>query len=189
MLTVILAGGASRRMGRDKAMLPYGDTTLLQHLVEKYQMLGPVAVSVNRAGKYPITGAAELVDRFPDCGPLNGVVSAFAETDAEEVLLTAVDLPYGDPMLAKRLNELRGDADVCILQRGKKGLEPLFAIYGRSCGSAAESCLSVGKHSVFALLDRVKLRSVLPEELPEFDLETILKNVNTPEDYAALTEV
>ena len=188
MLTVILAGGASRRMGRDKAMLPFGDATLLQHLIEKYRTLGPVAVSVNQAGKYPFSDAAELVDRFPDCGPMNGIVSAFSDTDADELFLTAVDLPYGDPKLAQRLSELRGDADLCILRRGKKGVEPLFAVYGRNCGSAAHECLSAGNYSVFELFSRVKLRYVLPEELPEFDLDRILRNVNTPEDYQALSD-
>lgn len=186
MLTVILAGGASRRMGRDKAMLPFGGTTLLQYLIDKYSALGPVAVSVNEAGKYPFHGALELPDRFPDCGPMNGIVSAFAATDAEEILLTAVDLPHGDPALALRLSALRGDAELCILQRGKKGVEPLFAVYGRSCGAAAADCLAEGKNSLFALFDRIRPRYVLPEELPEFALDRILENVNTPEDYQKL---
>ena len=188
MLTVILAGGASRRMGRDKAMLPYGDKTLLQHLIDQYTPLGPVAVSVNEAGKYAFSGATELPDRYPDCGPMNGLVSAFAETDAEELFLTAVDLPRGDPALVLRLAALRGKADVCILGRGKKGVEPLFAVYGRSCGAAAEACLASGKKSMFDLFDAVTVRCVLPEELPEFDLARILTNVNTPEDYQAFLE-
>ena len=188
MLTVILAGGASRRMGRDKAMLPYGGTTLLQYTINQYAALGPVAVSVNRAGKYAFSGAAELTDRFPDCGPLNGLVSAFAESDAEELLLTAVDLPFGDPALAQRLSELRGGADLCILRRGKKGVEPLFAVYGRRCGDAAEVCLAAGKKSVFDLFELVDVRYVEPAELPEFDLERILTNVNTPEEFAAIQD-
>ena len=186
MLTVILAGGASRRMGRDKAALPYAGTTLLQYQIDRYAALGPVAVSVAQMGRYPVSGAMELPDRYPDCGPLNGLVSAFAETDAAELLLTAVDLPHGDLSLARRLGELRGDADLCILRRGKKGIEPLFAVYGRPCGAAAECCLAQGKKSVFELLERVSVRYVTPEELPEFDLDHILTNVNTPEEYLAL---
>ena len=186
MLTVILAGGASRRMGRDKAMLPYGNTTLLQTLIHKYQALGPVAVSVNQAGKYTGCGVPELVDRYPDWGPMNGLLSAFSETDAEEVFLTAVDLPFGDPELVQRIAALRGNADVSILKRGKKGVEPLFAVYGRSCAAAAERCLNAGKKSMFDLLESTEQRLILPDELPEFDLEHILRNVNTPEDYAAI---
>ena len=80
MLTVILTGGASRRMGRDKAMLKLGGKTMLQHLIDKYSTLGEVAVSVNERGRFPFAGARELADEFPDMGPLNGLVSAFSKT-------------------------------------------------------------------------------------------------------------
>ncbi len=186
MLTVILTGGASRRMGRDKALLPFGDGTLLQTLIDRYAALGPVGVSVDEAGRFPFQGASELTDAFPGAGPMNGVVSGFRATEEEELLLTAVDLPYGDPALARRLSALRGGADVCLVQRGPKGIEPLFAVYGRGCLGAAEACLAGGRRSLMALLDRVQGRSVTPEELLGFDLTRIFTNVNTPEDYERL---
>lgn len=186
MLTVILSGGGSRRMGRDKAMLPYGGKTLLQYLIDQYSAHGPVAVSVNEKGRFPFEGAVELVDRYPDLGPLNGIVSAFAETDADAIFLTATDLPYGDYALAEKLNALRGKADACILKRGKKGMEPLYAIYGRNCGEAAMDCLAAGQKSFFDLLERLNVRYVNPEEVAEFDLEHILTNVNTPEEFEKL---
>lgn len=186
MLTVILTGGASRRMGRDKAMLPCGGRTMLQYLIDKYAVLGPVAVSVNAAGRFAFTGARELPDRWPDAGPLNGLAAAFSETDADEVFLTGTDLPCGDPALVRRLATLRGEADACILKRGKKGMEPLFAVYGPRCGEAAKRCLAAGKRSFFELLEGLSVRFVQPEELPAFDLDRLLTNVNTPEEYAKL---
>ena len=186
MLTVILTGGSSRRMGRDKALLPFGDGTLLQTLIDRYAALGPVGVSVDAAGRFPFHGASELTDAFPGQGPMNGVISGFRATQAEELLLTAVDLPYGDPALARRLSELRGGADVCLVSRGPKGIEPLFAVYGRGCLAAAEACLAEGRRSLMALLDRVQVRRVTPEELSGFDLPRVFTNVNTPEDYQQL---
>ena len=185
MLTVILAGGASRRMGRDKATLPYCGGTLLQYQIDRYRPLGSVAVSVAEKAKYPFTGALELVDRYPDAGPLNGILAGFS-TGAPELLLTAVDLPYGDPALALRLAALRGTADICMLRRGTKGVEPLFAVYGSGCAAAAEACLREGKRAMTELFALCSVRYVLPEELPEFDLDRCLRNVNTPEDYAQL---
>lgn len=186
MVTVILAGGSSRRMGRDKAMLPYEGTTLLQYLINKYRTLGSVMVSVNYAGKYAFEGAIEIVDRYPDCGPLNGLVSVFDYTDEDSVFLTAVDLPYGDPTLAKQMELLRGEADICALRRGKKGVEPLFAVYSRLCGIAAEKCLESGKKSVFQIMEQFNVRYIDPEEVAEFDLEHIMTNVNTPEEFQKL---
>ena len=183
MLTVILAGGASRRRGRDKALLPWGGGTLLHSLINRYSALGPVAVSVNAAGRFAFTGAAELADCFPDMGPLNGLVSGFAETDAAELFLTAYDLPFVDPALAKFLAESRGSSDACVLRRGVRGAEPLFAVYGRGCLPAALAALKRGERSVLALLRRIDVRYVSPEETPGFDLERCLTNVNTMEEY------
>ena len=72
------------------------------------------------------------------------------------------------------------------MRRGVKGIEPLFAVYARSCLPVAEDCLREGRKSLRALLDAVDVRYVSPEELREFDLERIFTNVNTPEEYAAL---
>ncbi len=182
MYTVILTGGSSRRMGRDKALLPYDGGTFLQTLIDRFSQGGPVGVSVDRAGRFPIRGAAELVDGFPGQGPLNGVVSGFRATTEDALLLTAVDLPFADPALASKLNELRGGADVCALRFGPKRIEPLFAIYGRGCLAPAEECLSKGRRSLLALFECVSVRYAVPEELPGFDLSRIFTNVNTPED-------
>lgn len=186
MLTVILTGGSSRRMGRDKALLPYAGGTLLQTLVSRFGAFGPVGVSVDRTGRFPVSGATELIDRYPGAGPMNGVVSGFRETEADELLLTAVDLPYADPALALRLSALRGGADACVVRRGADGIEPLFAVYGRGCLAAAEDCLAQGRRSLRALLERVEVRYALPKELPGFDLERIYTNVNTQEEYRRL---
>ena len=183
VLTVILTGGSSRRMGRDKALLPYAGSTLLQTLIDRYAAGGTVGVSVDQAGRFPFHGALELVDMFPGRGPMNGIVSGFRMTEETSMLLTAVDLPYGDMALAKRLDALRGKADACVLRFGPKGIEPLFAVYGRSSLEAAEACLAGNRRSLLALLDRINVRYAVPEELPGFDLAHIFTNVNTPEDY------
>ena len=185
MLTVILTGGASRRMGRDKAMLKIGEKTMLQHLIDKYSVLGEVAVSVNESGRFPFEGALELVDKFPDMGPLNGLVSAFSETDAECLFLTGTDLPLGEAKLAEKLVELCKGYDACVMKRGLKGFEPLFAVYTRACAAPAEECLSEGRRSFMALFDRVNIRYVEESELSEFNLDSILTNVNTAEEFDA----
>ena len=79
-----------------------------------------------------------------------------------------------------------GEADACLVRRGVKGIEPLFAVYSRACLPVAERCLQEGRKSLRAMLDAVNVRYVSPEELPGYDLERIFTNVNTPEEYAAL---
>jgi molybdopterin-guanine dinucleotide biosynthesis protein A len=180
---VILAGGMSRRMGRDKAQLPFFGETMLARLVRIYQPCFDVtAVSVNRPGRFDTYGALEVVDRRPGDGPMAGLEAAFLDTGADVIFLTGTDLPFGDPALAQRLLEKRGAHDACVI-RSAKGLEPLFAVYAAPCLEAAQRCLDQGRRSMFQVLRQVDALELTAQDLPGFDLERVLRNVNDPEEY------
>lgn len=175
MMIVILTGGQSRRMGRDKALLDWDGQPMSLALAKKYESLGPVAFSVDREGRFPHGTYRELVDKYPGQGPLNGLVSAFLDTDEELILLTATDMPEATVEAAMHLQEKLGEQDACIY-RG----EPLFGLYRRRCLAAARRCLEEGKRSfkdLFAEIDVLRL------EPPAGDL---FRNLNTPEEYEAL---
>lgn len=181
---VILAGGMSRRMGRDKAALPFGEETMLSHLVRLYRPHFDItAVSVNTAGRFETYGALEVVDRHPGDGPLAGLEAAFLDTDADLIFLTGTDLPLGDPALAHHLMEVRGDHDACLI-RSAKGLEPLFAIYSSTCLDAVRKSLEEGRRSMFSMLQQVHTLELSAESLTDFNVQRILTNVNDPEEYA-----
>lgn len=189
MLAVILTGGKSSRMGRDKAMLPVGGVPMARLLIERFRAAGfDVAVSVDRAGRFPLEGETELPDAFPGEGPLNGLYSAFTRTSESAVFFTATDLPGGDPALAKKLFSLLGEHDACLIRRADGRVETLFGVYARSCLPAAARCLKEGRRAVRAALEGLRVRWVEEAELPEWELERVLRNVNTPEEYAALGE-
>lgn len=185
---VILAGGMSRRMGRDKAALPFGEETMLSRLVRIYRpYFDMIAVSVNTAGRFDTAGALEIVDRHPGDGPMAGLEAAFLDTGADVIFLTGTDLPLGDPALAKHLLELRGDHDVCLI-RSVKGPEPLFAVYSSSCLDAVRKSLEEGRRSMSSMLQKVRTLEIPAESLTEFNVQQILTNVNDPEEYARVLE-
>ena len=181
-IAVILTGGMSRRMGRDKGALILEGETLIARLVRR---CGPafdgVYVSVNQAGRFNTAGAPELVDLHPGHGPMAGLEAAFAQTDADLVFLTAVDLPFGTPGLARRLAELRGEEDLCYIRRADGRPEPLFALYTRACQVPLAACLEEGRRSFRALFERVRAREVREEE-DGVPLDRLLMNVTCPED-------
>lgn len=186
---VILAGGMSRRMGRDKAALPFGEETMLSHLVNTYRPhFDLTAVSVNRTGRFDTAGAVEVVDRRPGDGPMAGLESAFLDTGADVIFLTGTDLPLGDPALALHLMELRGEHDACLI-RSARGIEPLFAVYSRACLSAAQSALDEGRRSMLQILNRVDTLEIPAETLTGFDVERVLTNVNDPAEYAKILKL
>lgn len=181
---VILAGGMSRRMGRDKAALPFGEETMLSHLVRIYRPYFDItAVSVNTAGRFDTAGALEIVDRHPGDGPMAGLEAAFLDTGADVIFLTGTDLPLGDPALAKHLLDARGDHDVCLI-RSPKGPEPLFAVYSSTCLSVVQKALEEGRRSMFNILKQMNTLELPAESLTDFNVQQILTNVNDPEEYA-----
>ena len=181
---VILAGGLSRRMGRDKAQVELGGEPLLARQVRRWRAHFPsVWVSVDRPGRFDTYGAGELCDLRPgNQGPLAGLEAAFLGTEAERVFLTAVDLPFAEPELAGRVLEALECHQVCCLRWEDGRLEPLFAAYRRSCLPAVQACLEEGRRSFRGLLERVDCCYLTPAQLPGAALERMLFNVNTPEE-------
>ncbi|MCC8356655.1 MAG: molybdenum cofactor guanylyltransferase [Oscillospiraceae bacterium] len=174
MLIVILTGGASRRMGRDKAVLPLDGQTMALALAKKYERLGPVCFSVDRRDRFPAGAYDQLVDRWPGRGPLNGLVSAFSEREEDLLLLTATDMPAVEPEAALYLQARIGAHDACMFEG-----QPLFGLYRRSCLAPAVECLEAGEPSFRALLRRIDAL-VLPAEDEE-----MFANLNTPAEYDA----
>lgn len=185
---VILAGGMSRRMGRDKAALPFGEETMLSHLVHTYQPFFDVtAVSLNTPGRFDTAGAMEVVDRHPGDGPMAGLEAAFLDTGADVIFLTGTDLPFGDPALARFLLESLGEHDICLI-RSDKGPEPLFAVYSSACLPAIRKSLEEGHRSMYSVIQQMDTLELPAENLPQFDIGRILSNVNDPEEYAKALE-
>ena len=186
MLTVILTGGRSRRMGRDKATVPWEGGPACMTLAARYACLGPVAFSVAEKGRFPCGDYPELPDAFPDAGPLNGLYSAFTQTEEETVFLTATDLLMGDPELAQELLRRCGEHQGCAIRRTGGKMEPLFAIYKRSCLPAVEEALNSGRKAMMRVYDSCNILAVDEKELDRWDLDRTLFNMNTPEDWILL---
>lgn len=183
--TVILTGGRSRRMGRDKGNLPVGEGTLLERMIGRWTgVFDAVAVSVGEGERPLPAGVTALLDRHPGAGPMAGLEAALAELETDAVFLTAVDMPFGDAALARWMAERMGQADVCTIRRGGGRPEPLFALYRKSCLPAITRSLEAGRRSfVQGLFPFVEVEQVGEEELAAFDLERSLFNANSHEEW------
>jgi len=182
--TIILAGGQSTRMGRDKAGLELRGSTILQALAARFgRELGPVIVAARRGQKVELEGASVVRDVHPGCGPLGGLHAGLEASPDDENLLVACDMPFADPELGAHLLSLLDDHDA-VVPLIERGPEPLFAAYGKSCLPQAETSIGARELSMRSFLDRIDTVHVLETELSEFDpdLRSFL-NINTPEDY------
>ncbi len=184
---VILAGGESRRMKRDKLALPFGAATLLDSAVRRFSAcFDKVYISVADAGKYPELVAPRITDIYKGCGPMGGLHAALKSTEDEGVFLVAADLPYADPRAALRLMELCASDDICVMKDGESRYEPLFGYYKKSILPLVEKALEAGDYKLAALYDKAGLRVVTKAELGSLFTDNLLLNINYPEDYERL---
>lgn len=182
----IQAGGRSTRMGRDKALLPFQGTFLLDWTASRIAHLTDdlLVISIN----------PELVSRisypvFPDLvqgrGPLGGLQAALQYAKYEVVACVACDMPFVNPLLlaeeAHLLDEL--GVDVVIPEVGGQ-LEPLHAVYRKStCLPEIESTLMSGKSRLIDWHHAVKVHPMPEEVIRQFDPGRLaFFNINTPED-------
>ena len=148
---VVLAGGASRRMGRDKALLEVDGQRLVDRVVER---LAPVADHVWVArGDRPLGRADELADA-PECsGPLAGVLAALRASDAELLAVVPVDAPDPDPALVDRLAQhcrAGGRAAAVAITDGH--VQALHAVIASVATGAVEARVAAGERSPRRLL-------------------------------------
>lgn len=184
---VILAGGESRRMQRDKMELRFKTGSFLESAVKRFSAcFDEVYISVADPEKYPDIEAKRLVDEWKGCGPIAGLHSGLKNTEAEGIFLVAADLPYADPLAAKRMIELAGDSDICITADSASRFEPLFGYYKKSVLPHVVTALQAGDYKIAALLDKARLRIVTKSELGSLWNEKLLLNINYPEDYERL---
>lgn len=181
---VILAGGKSRRMGRDKLGLTIGGRTLLESAVIRFAAeFDDVYISVADAEKYPEIDARRVVDVHPGAGPLSGLHAALTTIPEDGVFLVAADLPDSSPRAAMRMIELCGGADACVIKQPDGLLEPLFGYYKKTLLRRCEDMLLSGERRMTELLSMSDTRYVSPTELGGLWDERMLRNINYPADY------
>lgn len=181
---VLLAGGGSKRMGRDKLMLEIGGMTMLESAAQRFAgVFNELCISVADVGKYPGIAARTIVDIRPGAGPLSGLHAALSVLRCDGVFLVAADLPFASPPAALRIAELGAGRDACIIRLRDGKIEPLFGYYARSLLPLCEEALRSGDNRMSEILYKANTRFISPEELGGLWDEKLIYNINYPEDY------
>jgi molybdopterin-guanine dinucleotide biosynthesis protein A len=181
---VVLAGGKSRRMGRDKLRLMVGGKPLLDRVCLALASRCDEILVVGGGGDTP-AGARHVPDLRPGRqGPLAGIEAGLLAARHRAVFVAAGDMPFltGD-LAGYLLGLLSGDVPAVVPDFGGS-LHPLCAAYGREVRPAVSAALDRGRRSVRELLEDLPgVRYVRQEELQRFGNPVLLlTNVNSPED-------
>jgi molybdopterin-guanine dinucleotide biosynthesis protein A len=182
LAAIVLAGGASRRMGRDKATMDFSGRTFVEHAVTTLAArCSPVFVVAAPGQPLPALDAEVLRDDVRGVGPLLATargLRAAADAGVERAFVCAVDMPY---LTVDLIDELVGPsvrlgADVVLPWDGRDHY--LAGVYRTSLASRAEEMVAAGERSMRALVDSVDTqRVVMPEQ-------RALTNVNAPADLS-----
>jgi molybdenum cofactor guanylyltransferase len=180
---VILAGGESRRMGRDKLPLEVGDTTLLERVHGALACCCDEILIVGGRGHAPAV-SRRIPDLRPGEGPLAGIEAGLLAARHRAVFIAAGDVPFltGD-LVEYLLGLLSGDVPAVVPDFGDRS-HPLCAAYGREVRPTVSAALDRGIRSVRELLRSLPgIRYVRKGELQRFgDPNLLLMNINSPED-------
>lgn len=185
----VVAGGRSRRMARDKALLPWGNGTLLDHAIARLrECCGTVRILSGAETRYLDRGLPVDPDDVPDAGPLGGLVTGLSRlADAPGVFL-AVDVPRVPVELLAHLLALAADWDA-VVPVSADGPQPVSAVYRASCLDPVRRRLAAGDRTMTCFWPDVRVRAVGVDELAAFGSPAALfANVNTPEDFRRLSE-
>ncbi len=180
---VILTGGKSTRMGRDKAALTLDGQSLFERI---HQVFSQVCAQVQIAGNRPDL-ATETLPAFADSYPgssLGGLHNALTNAQTEWVLVLPCDLPYPSAQLLQTLLAGRDGVQAVIPQTGQ-GIEPLVACYHRSILPLIESRLQHKQLRLIDLLDDLKICYLDEKSLPA-GWRRALINLNHPQDVERL---
>jgi molybdopterin-guanine dinucleotide biosynthesis protein A len=190
----VLAGGRSRRMGRPKALLPLGGSTLLQPLLASLEPLGHPVTLIAPHADVDADDLADALARFglpvtrdatPDAGPLAGLDAAFASTGAQRLLLLACDLPFlTTEFLCWLVAQARpGRGALPVDAEGR--LQPLCAVYDAACRPELSRRLQEGRLRMTEFAEGCGSRPLAYETWSRFDDGWLLRNVNEPADWEA----
>jgi molybdopterin-guanine dinucleotide biosynthesis protein A len=181
---VILAGGASSRMGSNKALLPYRGGRFIEAICRQLAELFPeVIVVTNMPEQYRFLPCRKVPDLFPNIGPLAGIHSGLCHSATPYIFAVACDMPNLNAELIRRLAAGAKGVDVVIPESGK-GLEPMHAFYGQGCRAAMEEALVAGDRKIVSFFERVTVRTVSHGEVAAVDPDfASFRNINTPDDY------
>jgi molybdopterin-guanine dinucleotide biosynthesis protein A len=171
-------------MGRDKALLPWGRGTLLDHALARLREASDdVRILAGAERRYEETGVPVIVDAVADAGPLGGVWTALRHLERPVGLFLAVDLPGVPAALLRRLVQETDDCDA-VVPVTRQGIEPLCAAYARTCLEPIRRRLEAGQRKMTSFWPDVRVRELRETELAAFgEVDALFRNVNTAEEY------
>lgn len=175
---VVLAGGKSRRMRQDKALLTSEGETFISRVVKTLeQRFVHVFISANITGRYAFLDHPIVPDVFEDSGPLGGIHAVLKTIPTEYLFTVTCDVPFITTEVIDAITE-KAEPNVVVIADDGTHIHPLIGLYPKTVSHDLEHFLKSGKRKVQEFLKVVTHKTVDVSHLADK-----LKNINTLETY------
>ena len=181
---IVLAGGESRRMGRDKAFLEMHGRTLIEIVIERLvNCFSSVLISGGPSSRYEQLGCEVVPDEYEGAGALGGICSAVAASPSDSSFVVACDMPFVNPQVVQYLESFADEFDV-VIPALARGPEPLHAFYSKACVPFMRAAIEAGDYKIINFFPKVRVKRVAESEWETLDPEGLsFLNINTPADF------
>lgn len=179
-----MTGGKSSRMGRPKALLPFGDEPLIAHVVRRLgRVFAETVVVAAPDQELPPLPVALVHDQVAYQGPVSGIYHGLKAATKEVCFVTSCDAPFLNLALISHLLSQISDWDV-VVPFWQERFQPLHAVYRRSVAPLLHEQLERSELRPISLYPKVRTREIYEDEVRRFDPEGLsFLNMNTPQDY------
>ncbi len=186
---IVLAGGRSLRLGRNKSLVKISNKNLLELVISRISEVSSdiiviIAKEQNIPGLPHFPRARIVNDILPGKGPLGGIYTGLKTTSSRYNFVVASDMPFLNVLLMRYMIAHAEDADI-VLPRVGHFIEPLHAVYSQDCLAPIQEMIQHNDLKLSNLLQRVNVRYVDTAEIERFDPRHLsFFNVNTEADLA-----
>lgn len=184
---VILAGGLSTRYGRNKAFLQIGGVRLIEHIAEEMKrVFTRVILVTNQERDFEYLKLPMVEDLIKGLGPIGGIYTGLRSISEQAGFFVACDMPLLHNDLIRYMVEVI-DNHAAVVPSVGEWVEPLYALYARSCLGPIKGLIDEKRYQVRLFYDLVPVRYVREDEIRLFcPPDEAFLNINTPEEFARI---
>ena len=181
---IILAGGKSRRIGTNKALLKISNKTMIEEVFVKFKdIFKEIIVVANEVERFDFLGTKVIPDIIPSKGPLGGIYTGLVKSNNFLNFIVACDMPFLDQNIVKYMLEVSGDNDIVVAHYNDR-FQPLCALYSKNCIKPIENQLKTNNLKISDFFRHVKVKTISEAEISQLDSQGLyFTNINTREDY------
>ena len=184
---IILAGGKSTRMGKNKALIEIEGIPIIERICALFkELFQEVWIITDQEELFAGLGARLHDDLIPNLGALGGLYSGLVLASFPYSFCVACDMPFLRESLIDFLLR-RIDGFAAVVPKTRDGWQPLHAVYSKACLDPIKEVVAEGRTKIIDIYPRIKIRTVEEEEFRSLDpVNESFININTPEDLARI---